>query len=284
MPALQSLFRREIKMPVLNLGRDFPLKQFEAEISPKDMMFDTSKHYLEVILSALKLLDYAAGKGFTPTAGPRTILDLPCGYGRVARGLGSQFPDAELTVCDIDRDAVDFCTRKFKATGFYGTSDFERMEIGRTFDLIWVGSLVTHFTADQTIKFIRCMMRHLSEDGLLIFTTLAGTVHLPFAALNKVQSGYRKNKILRKHFIRMIKDWRKKYNILAKMHTQLRAVGYGYEDEPRFPGAGYGHSLISRRWIEEVFAGETSSMVDYVERGWDNYQDVIFVKKKKVYF
>jgi SAM-dependent methyltransferase len=283
MPAPKSLFRREIQMPVLNLGRDFPLKQFEAEISPNDMMFDTSKHYVAVILSALKLLDYAADKGFTPAAGPRAILDLPCGYGRVARGLRSRFPDAEMTVCDIDRDAVDFCARKFKATGFYGTSDFERMEIGRSFDLIWVGSLVTHLTADQTIKFIRCMMRHLSEDGVLIFTTLAGTVHLTFTAVSKVQSGYRKNKIPRKHFINTIKDWKMKYKVLSKMHTQLRAVGYGYQDDPRCPGTGYGHSLISRRWIEEFFAGETSIVINYVERGWDNYQDVIFVKKTKSY-
>jgi SAM-dependent methyltransferase len=189
-------------MPVLQLRREFPLKNFDTEISPNDMMFDTSEHYVEVILSALKLFDYAGSRGFAPAAGPRTILDLPCGYGR-----------ADITVCDIDRDAVDFCARKFKATGVYGTRDFEGMEIGRSFDLIWVGSLVTHFSADQTIKFIRCMMRHLSPNGLLILTTLAGTGHLPFAALDKVQSGYRKNKILRKNLIKMINDWRMKYNI-----------------------------------------------------------------------
>jgi SAM-dependent methyltransferase len=267
-------------MPVLNLGREFPLKRFDAEISPNDMMFDTSEHYLKVILSALKLLDYAGSRGFTPAAGPRTILDLPCGYGRVTRGLRSRFPDADISVCDIDRGAVDFCARKFEATGVYGTKDFERMEMGRSFDLIWVGSLVTHFTADQTIKFIRCMRRHLSDDGLLILTTLAGTVHLPFATWNKVQSGYRKNKLLRKDFVTTIKDWQMKFNILSNMHRQLRAFGYGYEDDPRFPGTGYGHSLISRRWIEEVLAGEACCMVDYVERGWDNYRDVIFVKEK----
>ena len=114
-------------MPVLNLGKEFPLEQFDVEISPNDIMFDTSKHYVEVILSTLKLLDYACRKGFTPSAGPRMILDLPCGYGRVTRGLRSQFPDADITVCYIDRDAVNFCARKFKATGFYGTNDFERM-------------------------------------------------------------------------------------------------------------------------------------------------------------
>jgi SAM-dependent methyltransferase len=266
-------------MRFLNLGTEFPLKKCDTEISPHDMMFDSSKHYLEVILSALKLLDYAGSRGFAPVDGPRTILDLPCGYGRVTRGLRARFPDADITVCDIDCGAVDFCARKFGATGVYGTKDFDRMEIGRSFDLIWVGSLVTHFSADQTIKFIRCMMRHLSKDGLLIFTTLAGTVHLPVAVLHKVQSGYRKNKVIHKDFIKTIKSWKMKYNILSNMHRQLRTFGYGYEDDPRFPGMGYGHSLISRRWIEKILAGESCCVVDYVERGWDNYQDVIFVKE-----
>jgi cyclopropane fatty-acyl-phospholipid synthase-like methyltransferase len=234
---------------------------------------------LEVILSALKLLDYAASRGFAPGGGPRTILDLPCGYGRITRGLRSQFPDADITVCDIDRGAVDFCARKFNATGVYGTTDFEHMEIGRSFDLIWVGSLITHFNADQTTTFIRCMMRHLSKGGLLILTTLAGRVHLPFAALNKVQSGYRKGKIFQKDFVKTIKDWKMRYKVLSNIHRQLQTLGYGYEDDPRFPGTGYGHSLISRRWIEETLAGEACFMVDYLERGWDNYQDVIFVSK-----
>jgi SAM-dependent methyltransferase len=265
-------------MPLLQVGREFPLKNFDTEISPNDTMFDTSKHYVEVILSALKLFDYAGNRGFAPATGPQTILDLPCGYGRVTRGLRSQFPDADITVCDIDRDAVDFCARKFRATGVYGTTDFARMDIGRSFDLIWVGSLVTHFTADQTINFIRCMMRHLSANGLLILTTLAGRVHLPFATLNKGQSGYRKNKILSKGFIETIRNWKLKYDILSNMHRQLRSFGYGYEDDPRSPGTGYGHSLISRRWIEGILAEGEYIMMDYVERGWDNYQDVIFVK------
>jgi hypothetical protein len=43
---------------------------------------------------------------------------------------------------------VDFCARKFKATGVYGTDDFERMEIGKSFDLIWVGALIIHLRAE----------------------------------------------------------------------------------------------------------------------------------------
>jgi SAM-dependent methyltransferase len=267
-------------MPLLNLGRDFPLSRFDTEVSPNDMMFDISKHYVEVGLSALKLIDYAADKGFTPPGGLRAILDLPCGHGRVARALRSKFPRVDLTVCDIDHDGVDFCARKFKATGVYGTNDFEKMEIGRSFDLIWVGSLITHFSADQTVKFIRCMIRHLSADGLLILTTISGGISLRLTALSKVQSGYRKRKIPNKSIINMIRDSRMKYKILSNLHAQCQAFGYGYEDDPRSPGTGYGHSLISRHWIEGFFAGEAYGTADYLERGWDDYQDVLFVKKR----
>jgi hypothetical protein len=93
-----------------------------------------------------------------------------------------------------------------------------------------------------------------------------------------VQSGYRKNKILSNGFIETIQNWKMKYDILSNMHRQLRSFGYGYEDDPRSLGTGYGHSLISRRWIEEILAEGAYIMMEYVERGWDNYQDVIFVK------
>jgi 2-polyprenyl-3-methyl-5-hydroxy-6-metoxy-1,4-benzoquinol methylase len=267
-------------MPVLDLGREFPLKPFDTEVSPNDIMFDSSKHYTKVGLSALKLIDYAAAKGFTRTGGLRAILDLPCGHGRVTRCLRSQFPDVDLTVCDINRDGVDFCARKFKATGVYGTNDFERMELERSFDLIWVGSLITHFCADQTMKFIRCMMNHLSSDGLLILTTLQGKASLRRTALSKLRSGYLKSKIPGKSIFNMTQDCCTKYNTLSNMYAQFRTVGYGYEDDPRSPGTGYGHSIISRHWMEGFFAGEAYGTVDYLECGWDDYQDVIFVKKK----
>jgi hypothetical protein len=33
--------------------------------------------------------------------------------------------------------------------------------------------------------------------------------------------------------------------------------------------------------MEGFFAGEAYGIVDYVERGWYDYQDVLFVKKKE---
>jgi hypothetical protein len=66
-------------MPILKLGADFPLKQFDVEVSPSDRMFNNSEHYIEVGLSALRLIDYGARRGLTRPGGLRSILDLPCG-------------------------------------------------------------------------------------------------------------------------------------------------------------------------------------------------------------
>ena len=48
---------------------------------------------------------------------PRRILDMPCGHGRVTRVLRARFPDAAITVCDIDRDGAGFASDRFGARG-----------------------------------------------------------------------------------------------------------------------------------------------------------------------
>src|SRR4029453_9635557 len=78
------------------------------EISPNDGMFVGNRiHYFAVAQGALECIRVAllaAGKQDV-----RSILDLPCGHGRVLRKLKAEFPDAALTGCDIERDGVDFC-------------------------------------------------------------------------------------------------------------------------------------------------------------------------------
>jgi SAM-dependent methyltransferase len=271
---------REISMPVLDLETTSPLKHFVTEVSPNDAMFDTSEHYVRVGISALKLIEYAINHGFTKPSGPQTILDLPCGHGRVARVLRSRFPDADLTVCDIDRDGVDFCANKFGATGVYGTTIFDTMNLGKLFDLIWVGSLITHFNADQTVKFIQCMTRHLLQDGLLILTSHGKTV-LRNAVLSAVHYGlaYTRSYNGRISISNVIDNMRTRYRTMVSINTQYHNIGYGYQNDPHI--GEWGFSIISKQWFEGFFAAETYGIVEYLEKAWDNRQDVLFVKKKE---
>jgi SAM-dependent methyltransferase len=99
------------------------------------------------------------------------ILDLPCGYGRVARWLRADFPRARLVVCDIDREAVDFCAKTFDAKPVYSAEKPQDIDVPGRFDLIWCGSLVTHLDRPGWIDFLRFFESILKPGGVLVFTT-----------------------------------------------------------------------------------------------------------------
>jgi len=266
-------------VPELDLHANFPLTPFVREVSPNDAMFDTSDHYLSVGLSALQIIEYAIVRRYTPADDLKTILDLPCGHGRIARVLRSRFPDVDLTVCDIDRDGVDFCINKFGASGVYGTNDFGSLNFGKLFDLIWVGSLVTHFSADQTVNFIRCMTRHLAPAGLLIITS-HGRAVIRNPILSAVHFGliYPRGPDGTFSIFHMINNTRIRYQTISNINRQYHHMGYGYSDDPHI--GAYGFSIISRQWFEELFKRGTHAIVEYLEQAWDNRQDVLFVKER----
>ena len=246
-------------MPTLELPPDFPLTNFLTEVSSADAMFlldkthggmgdiEAGHHYVSVGLSALQIFEYAIMEDFISSSGLRSILDLPCGHGRVARILRSRFPDANLTVCDIDRDGVDFCVNRLGATGVYSCADFDKLDLGGLFDLIWVGSLLTHLIPSDTVKFIRCMERFLANDGLLIVTSNGKTV--------------------------ASRRWSS-----APAFAQYNLTGYGANIDAYLKG--YDGSIISRHWLEGFFAGQRLGIVAYLEDEWDTSQDILFLKKR----
>ena len=139
------------------------------EISPNDNMFSGNKeHYFSVGKSALLCIRNALSK--SPKKNIRSILDFPCGYGRVLRTLKTAFPDARLTACDLDREGVDFCTRTFGSTPIYSKEDPSLIELSGPFDLIWSGSLFTHLDSCRWQGFLDLFKGSLSRTGVLIFT------------------------------------------------------------------------------------------------------------------
>ena len=81
------------------------------------------------------------------------------------------FPGARLTACDIDTDAVDFCALTFGATPIYSHGTPENIPLKGNYDLIWVGSLLTHLNTDECIDFLDVFpQKPPSEKGLVVFT------------------------------------------------------------------------------------------------------------------
>lgn len=224
-----------------------------TKISASETMMDGDlARYLDVGANALRAIQAAPG-----LVSPRSILDLPCGHGRVARHLRAAYPDAELFVADLDEPGADFCAAEFGATKLVSTPDFNAIDFGRRFDLVWVGSLITHLDAQATRSFFGFIARHLATDGSAVVSShgafVAGRLFLsarPLYGLSMAEEA----------------------GILA----DYQASGYGYCQYPMQDG--YGISLASRHWIRDAAAAAGLAVVSHEDHAWDNHQDVVVLR------
>lgn len=195
----------------------------------------------------------------------RSMLDVPCGHGRVLRHMVKLFPQAAADACDIDQAGVDFCARQFGATPVYSQTAPEKIAFPRHYDLIWVGSLFTHLNLDLTRRWLRRLAAQLTETGIV-----AGTFHGRFSAIMGGQFGY-----LEQHL------W-------AKIIEDYRRTGFGYENYSSTVNAGgvpgdYGISVIRpARLMAEIEAMPDLRIMSFNERGWDYHQDVLVFGRPKI--
>jgi SAM-dependent methyltransferase len=229
-----------------------------GDISGEDGMFAGSRdHYFAVGESALHCIEvsmFAAGiKTF------ESILDLPCGHGRVLRHLQSAFPGAQLTACDIDRGGVDFCAATFGATPVYGHNSPHEVRLQGNYDLIWVGSLLTHLDLGDWAAFLELFRVNLRQRGLLVFTVHGREVA---DRMRKRPAGYGLGP-----------------TEISRVLKQYAIEGFGYASYPiATPGVGdrYGISLSSlNRVYGEIEKMPAMQLLNYTEQGWDGHQDVV---------
>lgn len=145
-------------------------KKINQKISPNDSVYkDDQDNYFKwgkwALVSIKKTLFDVNKKNV------KSILDLPCGHGRVLRFLKAAFPEAIITACEIDKDGVDFCVDTFDVKGVYSADNPAEIPIKEKFDLIWCGSLLTHLDQNKWRGFIKFFSQHLEKNGVLIFTT-----------------------------------------------------------------------------------------------------------------
>jgi len=223
------------------------------EISPQDQMYEPGEasHYFSVGISAIRCIQDAMRQSRINSFS--SILDMPCGHGRVLRFLRQSFPKARLTGCDLNADGVNFCHRRFGSERVYSQIELDNLSFGRKFDLIWCGSLATHLDSENTLRLLRLFQRSLVVGGLAVFT-MHGQV-----SEQKLRDNSYDYSIGQEKVTRILKNY--------------DALGYGYEDYPS--QNGYGISLTKPEWIRSRL-GETGNWSDlfYQPHGWDNHQDV----------
>jgi len=142
-------------------------------ISPdEEMPIQDIEIYFSAGRSAVACINLAMNAAQKSASDVRRILDLPCGHGRILRYLKAAFPEADITACDIRRDAVDFCASTFGAVPVYSHDDPAKISLEHNvFDLIWVGSLFTHLDVDLWSSFLSLFRSFLQPSGVLVFST-----------------------------------------------------------------------------------------------------------------
>ena len=223
------------------------------KISENDLMYKSSGfwylHFGKAALYRVLKTMEKAGK-----IEARSILILPCGHGRELRFFKAHFPDAALTACDIDRDAVDFCVETFGVEGIYSEQNPERIRMNGQFDIIWCGSLLTHLDKKYWHAFLRFFSEHLSKNGVFVFSTHGAYI------TEKFRSG---------KFHLGIDGAAKR-----KIFEHYDQTGFGYAD---YDGQiDYGISLASKSCVFDFIAEVPGlELFEYVERGWFSNHDTV---------
>jgi len=241
---------------IIEYGNE-PEQRLIRKIHPNDKMYlGNEKHYFSVMRSALKMISiglYAANRHKV-----ENIMDFGCGFGRVQRGLRAVFHDARIVASDINREGVDFCTENFGAEGWYQKSWPPVFVEGVSFDLIWAGSVMTHLPAERTMVAMNGLLDLLAPGGVLV-----STFHGRYSI-------YRQKNI-RKY----VSD------------DQFKVIENGYGNEGYgFAGTfddNYGFSVCRPSWIFEVIGRRQDiRVVSFIEKGWDNHQDVVACLKEDI--
>ncbi|MGH7054698.1 MAG: methyltransferase domain-containing protein [Stellaceae bacterium] len=231
----------------------------EPYVPPGSLTKPRSKmeHYMFAGRSAIELI--ALAMACTLKERFSSVLDLPCGGGRVTRHLKAFLPDARLFVGDLDKRKERFVTATFGATSVDPGADFGIPEADR-FDLIFVGSLLTHFGANQYQRALRWFIDALAPRGLLIFTTHGRrTFHKRSADFQSA-------------------EWRE--GVRGYVET-----GFGYRPSgPTMPMDGpssYGTSLSAPHWVARLVESDPEvRLVHLAEGAWADNQDAVVLQKR----
>lgn len=254
--ALHELLARETTEHYPGFRNAAKRLNFAASELDVMMVKSTPKHYLVVGISAMQAMHIGISDLAVRT--PKRILDFGCGYGRVGRFMQATWPEAALRVCDVDFAGLAFCVAHLGMQGFRVGTDPTAMNLGRGYDLIWVGSVVTHLDGPVIKSLLTALSEALAPGGHVVFTT-----HGDFA-MSVLQSQYF--------------DYDLQPDDAIKLPEIYSATGFAYADYPDVKG--YGVSGTSVAWLQNTVAEIPSlEWTDHRPQGWDGHQDVVVCRR-----
>ena len=243
---------------MIRISRTYP--GVSTVVSPRDAMWAGDvRAYFTVGASAQAAIERSLAAAHHGS--PASVLDFACGHGRVARFMRSAWPDAALTASDLDPDGGDFCARQFGATSVPSHDPLDDLDVGGPFDLIWSGSLLTHFDAHRWPEALGWFRRHLAPDGVLIFSNHGA---LSAAILGGDDEQARRLALPLRYGLRP--------EAAAKMAHDYEARGFGFAPEPN---PLFGLSVASPEWVKRQVDAAALRVVRYEEATWADHHDVV---------
>ncbi|HVU16743.1 MAG TPA: class I SAM-dependent methyltransferase [Candidatus Didemnitutus sp.] len=239
---------------------DFSSLAVDRTLSPGDTMVASAQpeQYFDLGRRALELIRFSAELCDKPHY--PDILDLACGHGRVMRWIRAAYDYASITACDVDRSGVVFCAQQFRATPVVASADPASLPFKAQFDLIWVGSLVTHLPQDRWLSTLEHLIKWTRECGVIVFTTQGRTVASLLAEGRKdVAENVDK----------------------AALLADFARDGFAYQRYFENDAANdYGLALSSPEWVMRQLQRHPEVIIrSYLEECW-GMQDVVILYKK----
>lgn len=182
-------------------------------------------------------------------------LDLGCGYGRVLRHLVRTFPHTHWTASDIEKAAVRFCRREFGATAVVSSPNLGAVRFPTaSYDIAWMGSLLTHLDADGCAEVAKVLARHTSDRAILAFSTHGASL---VDRLDRFGPGMGSNR--------------------TRVASDLATQGFSYVPYPHYRDGSYGISFHDPAHIDRVLGDTFGGAIERVEfrpRGWVDLHDL----------
>lgn len=242
---------------VIGRWRRYEAATVSRQIAEHDAMFkgDTIERYLMVGRSAIEMI--ALAMIAARKADIASVLDLPCGAGRVTRHLRAFFPEADLFVSDIDKRGERFAAETFGARAIEASPDFSK-PLGRQFDLIFCGSLLTHLPERRFVEAIDWFTAALAPNALLVLTLHGRRAdHLQRTVYRHIEPA----------------KWQ-------RLREAAHSGGFGFVETELLNGAVYGYTLTAPSWIMRIAERRPLlRIVAYQEAAWLDHQDAIILQR-----
>lgn len=235
-------------------------ERVDRRIAAHDHMAATKNlnHYFSVGASAISVIEICLS--LAGVQQPSTILDFACGAGRVTRWLKAAYPCAQIIACDVRDADLIFQKEVLEVEVWKSSTNLDDLQPFTRFDIIWVGSLLSHLPEPNARSAIVAFMKWLNPNGILVVSFHGRRVALG-------QSMRNANYISPEKF--------------ATVQRSYLQNGFGYEDYVDQSGLGF--ALTKPDWFFELAAPHVYwKVLGLFEAAWDDHHDICAIQNSPI--